>query len=117
VNRFYADEDFPHSIVRALRRRNSTVDVLTIQNDGLQGAPDSEVLARAAELGRVLVTRDKNTLVASAYERIEKGEGCPGIVVLLVSCSTGDAVEHLELLALAESPENLRDQVRYLPLT
>ena len=116
MNRFYADEDFQHSILRGLRRRNPVIDVLTIQDDGLSGASAPQVLARAAELGRDLLTRDKNTLVASAYARMETGEPCPGVVVLLAACSFGDAVEQLELIALVETPDNLTHNVRYLPL-
>lgn len=55
----YADENFPHPVVEALRVAGH--DVLTIQDDGKanQRFPDDAVLARTSELGRVLLTTNR----------------------------------------------------------
>ncbi len=55
---FYADEDFPGPAVTALRARG--YDILTVQQDGGAGADDSIVLARATELGCVVLTKNRN---------------------------------------------------------
>src|SRR5579871_6157563 len=52
----YADEDFPLGVVEELRRQGH--DVLTVQEDGRRGAFDADILARAAELGRTLLTHN-----------------------------------------------------------
>ena len=54
--RFLADEDFNNDLLRALRRRRPVVDVVRVQDVGLSGRPDPDVLAWAAEQGRVLLT-------------------------------------------------------------
>ncbi|MBY0526591.1 MAG: DUF5615 family PIN-like protein [Gemmataceae bacterium] len=55
---FYADEDFPGPLVAILRARG--YDILTVQQDGRTGADDPTVLARAAELGRAVLTKNRN---------------------------------------------------------
>ncbi|VTU00860.1 Uncharacterized protein OS=Candidatus Entotheonella sp. TSY1 GN=ETSY1_46280 PE=4 SV=1: Mut7-C [Gemmataceae bacterium] len=54
---FYADEDVPGPLVRALRALGH--DVLTAPQDGRAGADDAAVLARATELGRVVLTKNR----------------------------------------------------------
>lgn len=55
----YADEDFPLGTVQELRRLGH--DVLTAQDDGRANRKisDQEVLARAHELGRALLTHNR----------------------------------------------------------
>jgi len=66
------DEMLDPQIAIQLRRRGH--DVLAIQEDStLQGRPDPEVLARATELGRVLVT--DNVADFSRLHRIVLQEG------------------------------------------
>ena len=55
---FYADEDFPGPVVRVLRARG--YDILTVREDGCAGTEDSAVLARATELDRVVLTKNRN---------------------------------------------------------
>ena len=53
---FYADENFPLAVVIELRRLG--YDVLTAFEDGRanKGIPDDKLLARAANLGRAVLT-------------------------------------------------------------
>lgn len=55
---FYADEDFPGPVVAALRARG--YEILTVRQDGRAGADDPAVLARAVELGRVVLTKNRS---------------------------------------------------------
>jgi hypothetical protein len=59
----YADEHFPVPAVAELRRLGH--DVLTIQEDGHAGLkrPDAEVLRRATELGRVVLTLNRRDFI------------------------------------------------------
>lgn len=56
--RFAADENFNNDIVRGLRRRKPNLDVVRVQEAGLSGAVDPDVLEWAAREGRVLLTHD-----------------------------------------------------------
>lgn len=53
----YADECFPLSVVKELRRMGH--DVLTVQEDGRQATPDPDVLARVHALGRSVLTHNR----------------------------------------------------------
>jgi len=46
--RFLADENFDNRILAGLRRRLPALDVLRVQDAGLIGAEDPEILAWAA---------------------------------------------------------------------
>ena len=59
--RFLADADFNHVIVKGCRRHEPALDFLSANEAKLQGVPDSEVLALAAEQNRILVTHDRQT--------------------------------------------------------
>lgn len=61
----YADEDFPFPAVELLRQFGH--DVITAQEDGMQGREDEEVLARAHQLGRSVVTYNRRH-----YERLHR---------------------------------------------
>jgi predicted nuclease of predicted toxin-antitoxin system len=52
----YADENFPLRVVEELRRLG--IDVLTVHEDGRsnQSLSDPDILTRAIELGRAIVT-------------------------------------------------------------
>ena len=60
--RFQADVNLNQIILRAACRREPALDFHTAETAGLAGLRDPEVLARAAEDGRVLVTRDLQTM-------------------------------------------------------
>ncbi len=68
--RFAADENFNNDIVRGLRRRKPDLDILRVQEAGLSGAVDPDVLEWAAREGRVLLTHDVATMTRYAYERL-----------------------------------------------
>ena len=57
--RLYSDENFPLRVVEELRRQDH--DVLTAMEDGRanQSLPDPDVLTRATELGRALLTLNR----------------------------------------------------------
>src|SRR5438105_10402344 len=59
----YADEHFPAQTVAELRRLGH--QVLTIQEDERAGLklPDSQVLARATELGRAVLTLNRRDFI------------------------------------------------------
>src|SRR5436305_12176292 len=96
-----SDEDVPGDIVRGLRRRRPGLDVVRVQELGLRGAPDPDVLEWAAREGRQIFTRDRTTMTAHAYDRVRGGVPMPGVFVLPERMPIGQAVLELETLALA----------------
>jgi hypothetical protein len=114
--RFLSDEDLPGDIVLALRRRQPLLDIVRVQEVGLIRTPDPDVLEWAARERRQVVTRDRNTMTAHAYQRVVAGLPMPGIFVVPEDMSIGQAVKELELIALASESADWNDQVIFLPL-
>ncbi len=110
----YMDEHVHRAITSGLRLRD--VDVLTVQEDGLMGISDPQILNRATELQRVLFTQDNDFLV-EANRRQQNSIYFPGVIYghqMLVSI--GDCIKDLELIAQVGKTEDLANSVRYLPL-
>lgn len=91
---FLADEHIRGSVVRGLRDRG--VDVRTVQEVGLQGAPDSRILEHARVADRVLLTNDRDFLTLASSElhpglvfqttqHVEPGELIGSVVGLLAT--------------------------------
>jgi len=116
VLRLLSDEDIPGDLVRELRRRLPTLDVVRVQEVGLRSAPDPIVLAWAAHEGRQIFTRDRNTMTGHAYDRARQRLPLPGVFVLPERISIGQAVAELEMIVLASEASDWQDQVIFLPL-
>jgi predicted nuclease of predicted toxin-antitoxin system len=71
------DEHIHKGITEGLRQRG--VDVLTVQEDGRTGTPDTLVLDRATELQRVIFTQDQDFL-AEANRRQVEGMSFAGVI-------------------------------------
>lgn len=113
---FLADENLNHAIVRGLQRRNPTADIVTVQEVGLSGASDPEVLAWAAAQGRVLITHDVNTIPGFAEARTQRGELMAGVCLVARSLAVGRAIEDLLLVAEASKGPEWEGVVLFLPL-
>lgn len=114
--RFLADENVDNRILAGLRRRQPAADLVRVQDVGLIGAEDPEVLAWAAEEGRILLTHDAATVPDYAHERIRAGMAMPGVIELPLQMPIGQAIEEILLVIEAGRPEDWDKQVIYLPL-
>ena len=114
--RLAADENFNNNIVRGLLRCNPALDIIRIQDVGLSGADDPQVLDWAAQEGRILFTHDVTTMTQYAYERIRAGLPMPGLFEVSRSVPVGRAIEDILLLAECSLDGEWEGQIRYLPL-
>jgi hypothetical protein len=114
--RLAADENFNNDIVRGLRRRNATVDIVRVQDAGLSAADDAAILEWAAQSGRVLLTHDVATMTRYAYDRVREGRPMPGVFEVGRHVPIGVAIEEILLLAECSLDGEWEGQVRYLPL-
>src|SRR6266851_9594768 len=114
--RLLIDEDVHGDIVDGLRRRQPGLDLVRVQDVGLRHTPDPIILEWAAQQGRVVVSVDKKTLAVDAWDRVAHGSPMPGVAILRILLSIGQAVNERELIALAGNPDDVRDLVVYLPL-
>ena len=114
--RLLADENFNGDIVRALLLRQPDLDIVRVQDVGLVGVGDPDILAWAAANDRIILTHDRATLPDYAYERLAVGENMPGVFILSDRFPVGDATREILLItAVSEQPE-WSDRVVYLPL-
>jgi len=110
----YMDHHVPSAVTGGLRRRG--VDVLTAYEDGMARADDAAVLERATALGRAVFTQDEDFLViADQWQHV--GRPFAGVIFgSQESLSIGQAIEHLELIAKASEPEQMRNGIQFIPL-
>lgn len=114
--RLAADENFNFAVVRGVRRRSPTVDVITVQDADLSGQDDPTILEWAASEGRVLLTHDVATMTRYAYERVAAGLPMPGVFEVGRHVPIGTAIDEILLLAECSLEGEWEGQVRYLPL-
>ena len=110
----YMDHHVPKAITVGLRLRE--VDVLTAYEDGADQFGDPELLGRARELKRVLFTQDYDLLSEAVRCQRENAPFNGVIYAHQLQISIGACVRELELIAKAGEPEDLVNQIQFLPL-
>lgn len=114
--RFLADENFNGKLLDTLRAAMPEIDVLCVQDTDKIASPDPELLAWAAEQGRILLTHDVQTLVGFAYNRVREGLYMPGIIEVRITQSIGAIADELALMIGASTLDEFENQVRYIPI-
>lgn len=75
------------------------MDIVRVQDAGLLGRGDAEVLQWVATENRVLLTHDVTTMKQHVERRIAAGLPMPGVFELRQDVPTGRAIEDIILLA------------------
>jgi len=114
--RYLADENLRRIIVRGLRRHCPSLPVYIAQEIGLSGQEDPVVLEYAATNDLVVLTHDINTMVAFAYDRINRGLAMPGLIEVRLNSPLVIVIEDLTLIALATSASEIAGRVIFVPL-
>jgi hypothetical protein len=109
-----ADENVDGNLIRGVWRRPESVDLVRVQDVGLGAKDDPLVLEWAAAQNRVLVTNDRRTMIAYAWDRVRAGQPMPGVLVLDDRMPIGDTIDALVLYATCGEPEDCKDKVVFL---
>jgi len=110
----YFDVHVDHAIAAQLRRRQ--VDVLTAQADAADHLADDELLERASQLGRPIVTHDiRFKAMAESWQR-QSRSFCGLIFGHLMQVPLGKFVNDLEIIAKATEAGDWNGVVVRLPL-
>jgi predicted nuclease of predicted toxin-antitoxin system len=112
-----SDEDFNGNVVAGIRRRYPDADLVRVQEVGLSGRQDPDILAWAAAQGRCLLTNDRRTMVDFAMTRLDEGLPMPGLFVLRPRTSIHDAIEAVAMIALASDPADWAGRVEWIPFS
>ena len=113
----YCDHHFPRPIADGLRRLG--VDLLNARDDGAGQVADELLLERATLLGRVFVSQDED-LLAITSRWLAEGRDFAGLIFAhqeyTQSVSPGRVIEDIRLIAESHEPEQMKNQIFYLPL-
>lgn len=110
------DQNFDQRISRGLLVRLPGLDIETTESLGIKRFTDAEVLAKAADLGRVIFTHDERTFPKFAYERIERGERVVGLIVVPANLSIGYAIDELKLIISCRTIDEWEGLIDRLPI-
>jgi predicted nuclease of predicted toxin-antitoxin system len=116
VLKLVSDENFNGDILRGLFRRRPDLDVARVQDIGLAGALDPDILVWAAAESRIVLTHDRVTMPFCAYERVRAGQPMPGVFLVNDQMPLGQAIEELLLAVECLTHEECKDLVRFFPL-
>jgi hypothetical protein len=113
---FVVDQNFNEHIVDGLTRRDAALEFTHVRDVDLAAAPDPLVLEWAAERSLVLLTHDRQTVPAFAYDRVAAGLIMPGVFLVSDEMPISQAIDELLVAAHCLTPDECRDVVRYFPL-
>jgi hypothetical protein len=113
--RLQADADLKYPIVRAVRRREPGIDFAPGCRIRPGKCEDPELLERAAQEGRILVSHDRRTMLAHFRARPEARKPSAGLFVVSQGAAIGLVVNAIVLAWPASEPSEWRDQVHHLP--
>jgi hypothetical protein len=114
--RLLTDQNFNGRILRGLRRRVASLDVVRTFDAGLASLEDPDVLEWAAKEERIVVSHDVNTMTAFAYNRVRMGVAMPGVFIVPTSMAIGQAIDELEFAVDEFSAADCSNRVIYFPL-
>ena len=114
--RFLADADLNYAIVKGCRRLDRAPDFLSANEADLQGVPDPEVLAIAAEQNRILVTCDIETMPRHFGKFLMSRGSSPGVFLVSQSSEIGEIVDELVLSWAASDAEEWENRIVKVPL-
>ena len=114
--RLLSDENFDGKIIRGLFLRQPDLDLVRVQDVGLQELDDPTILAWAAEHDRIVVTYDRATMPDFAYKRLAKKEPMSGLFVVSDRTSIRQTIDEILLLANCTEQKEWKGIVLHLPL-
>ena len=114
--RFLADASLRHAIVRGCRLRERGLDFLSAHEARLESVPDPEVLARAAEQDRILVTHDFQTMPRHFSDFLQAHGSSPGVLLVPQHLPIADAIEELVLIWSATDRREWENRILRIPL-
>jgi hypothetical protein len=113
--RYQADADLNEDIVSGVQRRAPEIDFQTADELELANLPDYDVLALAAQEGRILVIHDCRTMPTHFGHFIENHKS-PGLIVISQKTEILSAIEDLILLWMASESEEYVNSILTIPL-
>jgi hypothetical protein len=116
VPKLVCDENFNGDILRGLCRQRPDLDVVRVQDIGLNATRDEDILAWAAVEGRIVLTHDRDSMPYCGYERVRAGQPMPGLFLVSDVMAIGQAIVEILLAFDCLAPNECENLVRFFPL-
>ena len=113
--KFQADADLNEDIVTGIVRREPGVDFRTASAAGLHGLKDPDVLAIAADDGRILITHDRKTMPKHFAAFIQTATS-PGLIIVSQKSDLLPVIEELILIWFASEADEWVNSISTVPL-
>ena len=111
---YQADNDLRRAIVRGAVRREPQMNFRSAQSARLDGIPDPEVLAFAADQGRILVSHDFQTM-PKHFRQFTQGRRSPGVLLVGQDLPVGEAIKTLLLIWEASEADEWVNRLCLVP--
>ena len=111
---FQADADLNQAIVTGALRRQPNLSFQSAYTARLEGKKDPEVLAIAAQDGRVLVTYDRKTMPAE-FGKFILTKNSSGVLILSQKLPVSEAIDAIILIWEASTAEEWINQIMSIP--
>jgi predicted nuclease of predicted toxin-antitoxin system len=112
---YLTDENISRRFVSAVLRTIPGVDIVRIQDVGLQGQPDDVLLAWAAAQNRVLITQDRATIPPLVAQRMDAQLVVPLVVIIRPRVTFADVLQAVHDLEHDGLEHNWAYPVRWIP--
>ncbi len=113
--RLLADENFDGRVTAGLLHRRPEIELVRVQEVGLDGVDDPGVLEWAAGDHRIVLTHDRNTMTGYANQRIAAGLPMPGLFVVDDHASVGRCIDDILLIDSITEHAEWADKLEFLP--
>jgi hypothetical protein len=114
--RFQADNDLRASIRLGVLRREPSIDFQSARDAALDGVSDLEVLRKAMEEGRILVSHDENSMPRYFREFLAQGHESPGVLIVPQGTAIRTVIESILVLWHASNASEWVNRIDWLPL-
>jgi len=111
---FQADNDLRKAIVRGAVRREPQMNFRSAQVARLDAVSDRDVLALAAQEGRILVSHDFQTM-PQHFRLFTRERRSPGVLLIRQDLPVGEAVQSLVLIWEASDASEWENRLCLVP--
>ena len=112
--RYQADADLNADIVVGVWRREPMIDFQSADEAGLEGISDPDVLAHAAQEGRILVSHDRKTMPRH-FAAFIAATTSPGLMIVSQNADVRLVIDELIMIWAASEAEEWINSIITIP--
>ena len=114
--RLLTDENFNADIVSGLRLRKPDIELIQVQEVGLDGWDDPDVLEWAAAENRITLTNDVSTMIGFAEDRLRNKQQMSGLFVARKKFTVAELIDEFLIVVECSLEGEWESQIRFIPL-